>query len=184
MQEAKVAADNQKQDIDPNKEFVLSSLTLGYHDFEKSLSRHEQEKRFLIDQRNPRVAKPDLLLHHDKAYQAKDYIRRTFERNNLSPNLRFDNIKPRDNKMYHLSDLSNLEEPKTDRSGDVNQIERYLALENVLPHQNTLARGHERQYYNVLQSRFNRNSESNSFSAIPRIQQPASGFTINNLNQR
>lgn len=57
--------------------------------------------------------------------KAKDFIRATFERNHHSPNLRFDNSPPRDNKMYHISDLTNLESPKH----EVNQIDRFLALE-------------------------------------------------------
>jgi hypothetical protein len=86
-----------------------------------------------------------MLLYHDKSYKAKDYIRKTFERNDLTPNRRFDNSLGRDNKMYHLSDLSNLEN-KSPKEG-VNQIDRYLALEQFLPHKETLAIGNVQDYY-------------------------------------
>ena len=60
----------------------------------------------------------------------------------LAPNLRFDNSPPRDNKMYQISDLSNLNKPKSYPQD--NNLSRYLELENIRPHQNTLARGYQK----------------------------------------
>ena len=52
----------------------------------------------------------------------------------------FDNAYSRDNKMYQISDLSNLNVNKVKRAD--NHLDRFLELENILPHQNTLARGY------------------------------------------
>ena len=51
----------------------------------------------------------------------------------------FANAYARDRKMYHLSDLSNLDVSKV-KPRD-NHLDKFLELENILPHQNTLARG-------------------------------------------
>jgi hypothetical protein len=40
--------------------------------------------------------------------------------------------------MYEISDLSNLNVSKVEKT---NNLDRFLELENILPHQNTLARG-------------------------------------------
>ena len=60
-----------------------------------------------------------MMTHHDNALKAVDYIKETFEKNRPSPNIRFDNMLGREKE----------EKPK-----EVNQLERYLALENILPH--------------------------------------------------
>jgi len=39
---------------------------------------------------------------------------------------------------------------KTPKPKEVNQLDRYLALENILPHQNTLARGYQQGYYEYV----------------------------------
>ena len=52
----------------------------------------------------------------------------------------FDNAYARDNKMYQISDLSNLNATKVKRRE--NHFNKFLELENILPHQNTLARGY------------------------------------------
>ena len=52
--------------------------------------------------------------------------------------------------MYNLSDLSNLNDTKRDPN---NNLDRYLALENILPHQNTLARGFQKgSHYDYIVS--------------------------------
>lgn len=85
------------------------------------------------------VEQPDIYTHHDNAIRARDKISATFERSNLSPNMTFANAYARDSKMYHLSDLSNLDVSKV-KPRD-NHLDKFLELENILPHQNTLARG-------------------------------------------
>ena len=57
----------------------------------------------------------------------------------LQPNLRFDNSPSRDTKMYELSDLSNLNQKRDSKK--TNELDEYLEIENILPHQNTIARG-------------------------------------------
>lgn len=107
--EEKLALNNQKQDIEPNKDYSLKPLDTGIRNWHKSLSREQNNIRFLKESENPYKYKPDLLQYHDKTIKARDVIRQTFEKNYYSPNLRFDNSPPRDNKMYQLSDLSNLD---------------------------------------------------------------------------
>ena len=97
------------------------------------------------DLKDLNVPAPSMHTHHDKAMRARDFNLSTFEKSPLAPNCNFENSLGRDNKMYHLSDLSNLEAKKVIR--EVNQLDRYLTLENILPHQNTLARGYQNGHY-------------------------------------
>jgi hypothetical protein len=57
----KIAASNQKQDIDPNKDWLLKPLSTGFVDWGKTLNRDERERRLLTDKEKPNIAKPDLL---------------------------------------------------------------------------------------------------------------------------
>ena len=57
----------------------------------------------------------------------------------LSPNLRFDNSTGRDGSMYQISDLTNLDHKKYMKGK--NAIDKYMEIENLLPHQSTLASG-------------------------------------------
>ena len=69
----------------------------------------------------------------------------------MKPNLRFDNSPPRDNSMYNLSDLSNLNQDKIVRR--TNELDEYMEIENILPHQNTLARGYQKgSHYDYIVS--------------------------------
>lgn len=99
-EELKLAVNNQKQDINPNKDYLLKPLNKGFVEWTKFQGREARERHLAHDFFNPAVYKPDILQYHDKTNHAKDLIRRTFERNHLSPNLRFDNSPARDNKMY------------------------------------------------------------------------------------
>jgi hypothetical protein len=47
--------------------------------------------------------------------------------------------------MYYISELSNIDPPRK-----TNEYDRYLAIENILPHQNTLARGYQSGHYEYL----------------------------------
>lgn len=79
----------------------------------------------------------------------------------LSPNLRFDNSPARDNKMYELSDISNLNSFK--KFPD-NNLDRYLELENILPHQNTLARGYQKgSHYDYIAGGTLANASNSNF---------------------
>lgn len=98
--EQKLAENNQKQDIDPNKDYVLKPLNRVFAEWSKYQSREGRERHLAHDFFNPAIYKPDLMQYHDKSNRAKDYIKQTFERSKLSPNLRFDNSPARDNKMY------------------------------------------------------------------------------------
>ena len=83
---------------------------------------------------------PDIYTHHDNATTAVTNLKAAVGGTRLSPNLRFDNSPARDTKMYELSDLSNLNHASDARK--YNNLDAYLDIENILPHQNTLARGY------------------------------------------
>ena len=85
------------------------------------------------------VSSPDIYTHHDNATHAVTDLKAAVGGTRLSPNLRFENSPARDNSMYELSDLSNLNQIKDARRH--NNLDKYLDIENILPHQNTLARG-------------------------------------------
>ena len=78
--------------------------------------------------------------HHDNSVKTTTDINSTINHVHLSPNCRFDNSQGRDEAMYNLSDLSNLNHSKY--ISNKNSIDKYLEIENILPHQNTLARGY------------------------------------------
>ena len=77
--------------------------------------------------------------HHDNAISTMINLKSTTNHVHLSPNQRFDNSPGRDESMYYISDLSNLNHMKY--INNKNSIDSYLELENILPHQTTLARG-------------------------------------------
>lgn len=85
------------------------------------------------------VKSPDMYTHHDNAISTMINLKSTTNHVHLSPNQRFDNSPGRDESMYYISDLSNLNHMKY--INNKNSIDRYLELENILPHQTTLARG-------------------------------------------
>ena len=78
--------------------------------------------------------------HHDNAIQKIVDINSTINHVRLSPNRRFDNIQGRDEAMYNLSDLSNLNHSNYIKKK--NSIDKYLEIENIFPHQKTLAHGY------------------------------------------
>ena len=69
----------------------------------------------------------------------------------LSPNLTMKNSPGRDTKMYQLSDLSNLEHKKYLKGK--NALDKFLEIESVLPHKNSLALGFRKgsNYDNVIE---------------------------------
>ena len=74
------------------------------------------------------VNPPTIYTHHDNAIKALDGIKMMLAKARMSPNLRFDNSPARDNKMYEISDLTNLRnEPSK------NDLDKYLELENIVP---------------------------------------------------
>lgn len=78
-------------------------------------------------------------------------IKATIGGTSLKPRIRFDNSPGRDNSMYNLSDVSNLDQDKYARK--YNELDRYLDIENILPHQNTLARGYQKgSHYDYIAS--------------------------------
>ena len=88
------------------------------------------------------VRSPDIYTHHDNATRAITDLKSMVGGTKLSPNLRFDNSPARDHGMYNLSDLTNLNQVRDQRR--TNELDEYLDIENILPHQNTLARGFQR----------------------------------------
>jgi hypothetical protein len=107
------------------------------------------------------VKSPNIYTHHDNAMSAMKNLKMATYGTRLSPNLRFDNSPARDNKMYELSDISNLNSFK--KFPD-NNLDRYLELENILPHQNTLARGFQKgSHYDYIASGMLANSSTSNF---------------------
>ena len=98
--------------LHPDKEAKMKPLNKGAVVFDKQQSRRQREKQMAQGTDDREVARPDLYTHHANAIRAIDSMRRIFEKNRLSPNLKFDNQPPRDNSMYYLSDVSNLNSKK------------------------------------------------------------------------
>lgn len=90
----------------------MKPLNRGAVEFDKQQSRRQREKQMQQGTDDRQVARPDLYTHHANAIKAIDSMRRIFEKNRLSPNLKFDNQPARDNSMYYLSDVSNLNQKK------------------------------------------------------------------------
>ena len=116
----------------PNKEIGLASLTLGFNDFGKQQSRARREKAYKREVMDKDVKSPDIYTHHDNATKALTDMRAVAGGTKLSPNLRFDNSPGRDHEMYHLSDLTNLNQERDQRR--TNELDEYLDIENILPH--------------------------------------------------
>jgi len=86
--------------VNPNKEYPLRPLNLGFHNFDLQMTREEREK-FLSHRADDKTVKsPDIYTHHDNAIAALMDIKKTIGGTRLASNLRFDNSPPRDNKMY------------------------------------------------------------------------------------
>lgn len=107
------------------------------------------------------VSPPTLYTHHTNATKALTQLKAGVGHTRLSPNLTFDNSPARDAKMYEISDLSNLNQRKEIRK--FNNIDAFLELENILPHQNTLARGFQKgsHYDYIVAGQFDRLKGSN-----------------------
>mmetsp|Transcript_17966 Transcript_17966/g.27770 ORF Transcript_17966/g.27770 Transcript_17966/m.27770 type:complete len:108 (+) Transcript_17966:159-482(+) len=105
-------------------------------EFEKQQTRAEREKYFL-PKKDKDVKSPDIYTHHDNAIYTEIDLKAKVGKTKLFPNLRFDNSPPRDNKMYEISDISNLNLPSSSRRDD--NLERFLELENVVPPQKDLS---------------------------------------------
>ena len=59
---------NQAQvQLDPNKEYVMYPLTLGFNDFDKHLTREHREEMLANDAKDKQVISPDFYTHHDNA---------------------------------------------------------------------------------------------------------------------
>lgn len=78
------------------------------------------------------VKSPDMYTHHDNAISTIGNLKSAANHVHLSPNRRFDNTQGRDESMYYISDLSNLNHFKYIKNK--NSIDKYLELENILPH--------------------------------------------------
>lgn len=170
--------------MDPNKEYPLRSLTLGNVNFDLMLDRSQREKRMKAGTDDKNVRSPNIYTHHDNAMSMMKNLKMAAGGTRLSPNLRFDNSPARDNKMYEISDLSNLNQFK--KFPD-NNLDRYLELENILPHQNTLARGYQKgSHYDYIangsiaeSSKTNFHSQRLSDNKVAKIM----GETFTKLNR-
>ena len=128
-------------------------LNLGFVNFDKTLSRTHRDQMLKLNGRDRGVLSPDIYTHHDNAIRAQLDINSSAKGCTLS-NSRFENSSPRDQKMYQISDLQNLDHEKYLKSK--NAIDKYLELNNILPHQQTLAHGYTKgsQYDKVLKGHF------------------------------
>lgn len=77
------------------------------------------------------VLSPDLYTHHDNAVKAKIDINSAVRGCTLS-NKTFEKTSPRDQKMYYISDLQNLEHENY--MNKKNAIDKFLEINNILPH--------------------------------------------------
>jgi hypothetical protein len=147
--------------INPNKEYPLRSLTLGHIDFDVVQDREGRERRFARAKHDKNIQSPSIYTHHDNAMSMMKQLKMVANGTRLSPNLRFDNAKPRDNSMYYISEMSNL---STFKKFPDNNLDRYLELENILPHQNTLARGFQNgSHYEYIASGTMAGSSNHNF---------------------
>ena len=78
------------------------------------------------------VRSPDIYTHHDNAMASLVDIKARIGGTHLSPNRHFDNVPVRDNSMYQISDLTNLNHGRYVKWK--NSLDRYLEIENILPH--------------------------------------------------
>ena len=78
------------------------------------------------------VKSPDMYTHHDNAISTIGNLKSAANHVHLSPNRRFDNTQGWVESMYYISDLSNLNHFKYIKNK--NSIDKYLELENILPH--------------------------------------------------
>lgn len=148
--------------LDPNKEHVMQPLNLGFHDFDKALSREHREVMKRSETNDKSVLSPDFYTHHDNAVRAKMAINRA-ARGATLPTHRFENSPPRDQKMYRISDTQNLDIERYMRSK--NSIDIFLEINNILPHQNTLAKGFTKgsHYDKVVRGQFDQLVEAKNF---------------------
>ena len=125
------------------------------------MTRDERERIKSMRNEDKSVQSPSIYTHHDNAMNALIDIKKAVGGTRLAKNLRFDNSPPRDNKMYEISDLSNLNTPRLDPSR--NNLSQYLELENIRPHQNTLARGFQKgSHYDYVLSGIGSSREGGS----------------------
>lgn len=87
------------------------------------------------------VASPDFYTHHDNAIEKMTDLKACAQGNRLT-NYGFSISPRRDNSMYNLSDLSNIDHQKY--VNKKNAIDKYLELNNLLPHSKTLALGYKK----------------------------------------
>jgi hypothetical protein len=93
--------------------------------------REGRMKRQNMSVNDKDVRSPNIYTHHDNAMSMMKNLKMATGGTRLSPNIRFDNSPGRDNKMYEISDISNL---NTFKRFPDNNLDRYLELENILPH--------------------------------------------------
>lgn len=136
----KKAADRAQVAIVANKEYTLRALTLGNHEFDAQTSRAYRAKVAEASTEDKDVGSPNFYTHHDNAIAMMNELKGVHKRRHLSPNLRFENSQGRDGMLYKLSDLSNLEHDSYFRKK--NPIDRFLEIQGLLPHKNTLADGY------------------------------------------
>jgi hypothetical protein len=123
--------------------------------------REGSQKRQKMEYNDKDVRSPNIYTHHDNAMSMMKNLKMATGGTRLSPNIRFDNTPARDNKMYELSDISNL---NTYKKFPDNNLDRYLELENILPHQNTLARGYQKgSHYDYIASGTMTNGSNSNF---------------------
>jgi len=127
--------------IIPDKDSVMPSLQLGFIDIKRHQTRLRREARFKEGIADKDVASPDFYTHHDNAIERMIDLKACAAGNKLS-NYGFSTSPRRDNSMYNLSDLSNIDHQKY--INRKNSIDKYLELNNIMPHAETLALGYKK----------------------------------------
>lgn len=56
--------------LDPNKEYVMQPLNLGFNDFDKTISREHREVMKRNETNDKNVLSPNFYTHHDNAVRA------------------------------------------------------------------------------------------------------------------
>ena len=90
--------------IDPNKEYVMYPLDLGFNNFDLSLTREQRETMKVNSTLDKDVRSPDFYTHHDNSVRVQMDINSAARGCKLT-NKNFEKTSPRDGAMYHLSDL-------------------------------------------------------------------------------
>lgn len=116
----------------------MEPLNLGFLEFGKHLSRADRDRMRKNETNDKNVLSPDFYTHHDNAVRAKIAINSAVQGTTL-PTHRFENSPPRGQDMYRISDTQNLDIERYMKTK--NSLDIFLEINNILPHQNTLAKG-------------------------------------------